>query len=102
MKLTQWFGWSEKQVGRLIACLFVLFIGIMVGLYFLLRPVPKSLASHPAPVTTYEEAVARFERLRLSEEAATTPLTRSILYTHRHRVEEAMSLPEAASQSLAL
>jgi pimeloyl-ACP methyl ester carboxylesterase len=90
MKLTQWFGWSEKQVGRLIACLFVLFIGIMVGLYFLLRPVPKSLASHPAPVTTYEEAVARFERLRLSEEAATTPLTRSILYTHRHRVEKAV------------
>ena len=90
MKMTQWLGWSAKLFGRLIAGLVLLFIGIIVGFYFLSRTLRESLASRPAPVTTYEEAVARFERLSLSQEEATTPLTRSILYTHGHRAQKAV------------
>ena len=47
----------------------------------------SGLASNPRPVRSYDEAVARIEKLRAQESVALNPLGRLRFMTHQHKVE---------------
>lgn len=88
MKLSRLFLKTGKHLGIFAA----LIVGLIALIYFashlLLATARNSLVTHPAPLANYSEAVARFEKIQLSEESAINPLARSIMLTHGNRTEK--------------
>jgi pimeloyl-ACP methyl ester carboxylesterase len=88
MKITPCLTKIGKQFGILLALLLVLIAIVYCSSRLLLGSVRDSLISHAAPAASYEEAVARFEKLQSSDGLTINPVARSILLTHGHRTDK--------------
>jgi pimeloyl-ACP methyl ester carboxylesterase len=80
------------KIARNLCILAVVVIGLSAVIYFashlFLGDLRGTLNSHPSPARDYAEAVARFEKIRLSEEKGINPLARSIMLTHGNRTDK--------------
>jgi carboxylesterase len=80
------------KIGKQFGILLAFMLGLIAIVYFasqmLLRSARDSLTSHAAPAASYEQAVARFEKLRSSDGSTINPVARSILLTHGHRTDK--------------
>src|SRR5271155_364870 len=80
------------KIAKYLCILAVLVIGLIAVIYFashlFLGGLRNALNSHPSPTRDYADAVARFEKLRLSEEKGVSPLARSIMLTHGNRTDK--------------
>jgi esterase/lipase len=80
------------KIAKNLCILAVLVVGLIAVIYFatllFLAGLRNALPSHPSPARDYAEAVARFEKLRLSEEKGVNPLARSIMLTHGNRTDK--------------
>src|SRR5258708_15081748 len=85
MKITPSLAKIGKQFGILLALLLVLIAIVYCSSRLLLGSVRDSLISHAAPAASYEEAVARFEKLQSRDGLTINPAARSILLTHGDR-----------------
>jgi len=88
MKITPCLAKIGKQFGILLALLLVLIAIVYSSSRLLLGSVRDCLISHAAPAASYEEAVARFEKLQSSDGLTINPVARSILLTHGHRTDK--------------
>jgi pimeloyl-ACP methyl ester carboxylesterase len=85
MNLLRWLLILLRRLVLALVLLLALGLFAALGLCVLLFNASRNIASHPAPAASYDEAVSRFDKLRLSESTNISPLAKSILMTHGGR-----------------
>src|SRR5258708_7053113 len=85
MKFAQWFASAAIRVTILVACVIAFGTLVVVGLCLWLVAANRTFPSRSAPVSGYEEAVSRFNKMQSHEQQQVSPVAQSILLTHGYR-----------------
>ena len=86
----------RRRTGARILIAALIAVGAFVAALLVVALIPvgtSGLGARPAPATSYDDAVARFDAVRTAEDALdVVPDCHSALYTHGHRTERVVVL----------